>query len=92
MIYIPEVETSELAERQLLKACIAFITILHHMQNLVVGDVTVEQPNECILQRGLGDGEGVLNSEAFVLGLHAEVIEGVSNLNLFWLQLLQITI
>lgn len=89
MIYIPEVETSELAERQLLKACIAFFTILHHMQNLVIGDVAVEQSNERILQRGLGNGEGVINGETLVLGLHAEVVEGVSNLHFLWLQLLK---
>ena len=86
---IPIVQASELAEGQLLKARIALLAILHHVQNLLVRNVPVEQANESLLQGGLGDGEGVINSEALVLGLHAEVVEGVSNLDFFRLQLLK---
>lgn len=58
------------------------------MQNLVVRNVAVEQANEGILQRSLSNGERVINGEAFVLSLHAEVVESVANLDLFRLQLL----
>ena len=86
---VPIVQASELAKRQLLKARIALLTILHHMKDLLVRNVPVEQTNESLLQRGLGNSEGVINSEALVLGLHAEVVESVSNLDFFWLQLLK---
>lgn len=85
---IPIVKASKLSQCELIITRITLLTIAHHMQNLLVGDVPIEQSNESVLQGGLGDGEGIVYSESFVLGLHTEVVKSVAKLDFLWRQLL----
>ena len=84
----PEVQRAELAQRELLVARVALLGVRHDPHDLVIRNEAVEEPDEGVLQRGARDGEGVVDGEALVLRLHAEVVERVAHLDLLGVQLL----